>query len=50
MPIKRTVHWTLLADPDTSLEAVAAAVSKAKFTLETQTPGQLKIDVPPHCA
>lgn len=46
MPIKRTVHWTLLADPDTSLEAVTAAVSKAKFTLETQTLGHLKIDVP----
>lgn len=46
MPISRTVHWTLLANLEEALKAVADAVSKAKFKIESQTPGHIKVDVP----
>lgn len=46
MPISRTVHWTLLADVEKALAAISDAVAKAKFKLESQTPGHIEIDVP----
>jgi hypothetical protein len=46
MPISRAAQWTLLAEPRKALEAVSAAVVKAKFKLDSLTTDDLLIDVP----